>query len=332
MKTTTKPMMRKKMMNDQIEQVGGNNPTLTNSKPNTKELLLLVDGENLLHRSFHKFANLKTQDGKKTGAIFGFFKSLHYMVTRFNPDRVIITFDNGHSPERDKLLPTYKGHRKNIAIDYESLQKQKRIIRNILGYLRIPYIFDKHHTTVYEGDDFLAYLALNAPGKVLIVSSDKDFNQLISKKVTIFNPSKDDRVNLRNCRELFGYEPHETADYLSLVGDTSDDIPGFKGIGPKKARQFLDRFESIENSFGTGFWPNEDEVKEIWHRNRILIDLKHFINIYPMSNAELPLVHSRKTPNYAKYTEICAKYSLTSMRTSLFMEAFKKLTNGKITD
>lgn len=297
-----------------------------------KELLMLVDGENLLHRSFHKFANLRTHEGKPTGAIFGFFKSLHYMVTRFRPDRIIITFDNGHSPERVKVLPNYKGHRKNISLDYKALQKQKRTIHKLLGYLRIPYIFDKSKSTLYEGDDFLAWLTFNAPGKVLIVSSDKDFNQLINKDVQVFNPGKDERVNIHNCKELFGYEPEETADYLSLVGDSSDDIPGFKGIGPVKARQFLDRFDSIEDSFGINFWKDEQEAKEIFERNRLLIDLKFFIEKFPLNSTELPIVYSRKDPNYTKYNEICVKYSLNSMRTSLFLEPFKQIINGKIID
>lgn len=293
---------------------------------------MLVDGENLLHRSFHKFANLRTSDGKKTGAIFGFFKSLHYMVTRFNPDRIMITFDNGHSPKRTAVLPEYKGHRKNISIDFESLQKQKRVIMQILRQLRVPYVFDKKKDTIYEGDDFLAWIAITAPSKVLLVSSDKDFNQLIDQNISIFNPHKDERVNRNNCKELFGYDYWETVDYLSLVGDTSDDIPGFKGIGPVKARQFLDRFESIENSFGTGYWKDEDEAKKIWERNRLLIDLKYFIEKYPMNNALLPLVSSRKDPNYDKYLDICIKYSLNSMRTSIFLEPFKKLINGKTID
>ena len=297
-----------------------------------KELLMLVDGENLLHRSFHKFANLRTHEGKPTGAIFGFFKSLHYMVTRFRPDRIIITFDNGHSPERVKVLPNYKGHRKNISLDYKALQKQMRTIHKLLGYLRIPYIFDKSKSTLYEGDDFLAWLTFNATGKVLIVSSDKDFNQLINKDVQVFNPGKDERVNIHNCKELFGYEPEETADYLSLVGDSSDDIPGFKGIGPVKARQFLDRFDSIEDSFGINFWKDEQEAKEIFERNRLLIDLKFFIEKFPLNSTELPIVYSRKDPNYTKYNEICVKYSLNSMRTSLFLEPFKQITNGKIID
>ena len=126
----------------------------------SKKTILLIDGENILHQSFHKFEKLKSTDGKPSGAIFGFFKSLHMYLTRFEPDDVYISFDNGHSPLRMELLPNYKGHRKNISVDYESLQSQKVIIMKLLGMLRINYIFDKRKSTVYEGDDFLAYLAI----------------------------------------------------------------------------------------------------------------------------------------------------------------------------
>lgn len=294
---------------------------------------MLIDGENLLHRSFHKFANLKTKDGKNTGAIFGFFKSLHYLVTRFAPDRVMVTFDNGHSPIRTNLLPGYKGHRKNISMDYQSLQKQKKVIRKILRYLNIPYVFDKEKTTPYEGDDFLAWLTFHfKEHKVLIVSSDKDFNQLITKDVTIFNPNKDERVLQRNCKELFGYTPEETVDYLSLIGDSSDDIPGFKGIGPVKARQFLDKFGTIENSFGTGFWKNEKEAEEIWVRNKTLISLEHFLKTVSLLPKELPLHHTSKGIDMVKYTNICIKYSLNSFRTEMFLKPFKELKYEPIFD
>lgn len=157
-----------------------------------KKLVLIIDGCNLLHQSFHKFEKLKSTDGKPSGAIFGFFRSLHGFLHRWDPDEVIITFDNGHSPYRDALLPDYKGHRKNISVDYESLQSQKRIIMGMLKLLRIKYVFDKHNSTKYEGDDFLAYLVLNKKPteKVIIISSDKDFNQLIGKDVKIKQSKK----------------------------------------------------------------------------------------------------------------------------------------------
>ena len=120
---------------------------------------LLIDGEGLLHQSFHKFAKFHSPDGHPTGAIYGFFKSLHHYFYRFSADDVYVVFDNGHSKYRKEILPTYKAHRKtNISIDYSSLQKQKRVIMKILRMLRIKYIFDKRFTCNYEGDDFLAYL------------------------------------------------------------------------------------------------------------------------------------------------------------------------------
>ena len=160
----------------------------------SKKTILLIDGENILHQSFHKFEKLKSTDGKPSGAIFGFFKSLHMYLTRFEPDEVYVSFDNGHSPVRTKLLPNYKGHRKNISVDYESLQKQKAIIMKMLGMLRINYIFDKKKSTVYEGDDFLAYLAIKKfqSEKMILISSDKDFNQLLSNNLRIYNPRKDE--------------------------------------------------------------------------------------------------------------------------------------------
>ena len=123
----------------------------------SKKTVLLIDGENILHQSFHKFEKLKSTDGKPSGAIFGFFKSLHMYLTRFKPNEVVITFDNGHSPVRDKLLPNYKGHRKNISVDYESLQIQKAIIMKILGMLRnhLPHIEFYSFYQIYK--KFLAY-------------------------------------------------------------------------------------------------------------------------------------------------------------------------------
>lgn len=300
------PIMKMKMMKKQT----------TN-----KKLILLVDGENILHQSFHKFEKLKSTDGKPSGAIFGFFKSLHMYLKRFEPNKVYITFDNGKSEYRKKLLPDYKGHRKNIAIDYESLQTQKAIIIKILGMLRIPYIYDKKKSSDYEGDDFLAYLAIKRfqSEKVIIVSSDKDFNQLINKNVKIYNPRKDELVRLESCKELFGYHSHETVEYLAMVGDTSDDIPGFPGIGPVKARKILDNgniFKFLEENPGKGY-------EEIWERNRKLIDLFLFIKENPLN--KLPLKESNKPLKLEKFKQVCIEYSLASFLTNEFIKPFKNL-------
>ena len=289
----------------------------------SKKHVLLIDGENILHQSFHKFEKLKSTDGRPSGAIFGFFKSLHMYIDRFNPKEVYITFDNGHSEFRDKLNPNYKGHRKNISIDYESLQLQKAEIMKILRYLRINYIFDNNKSSNYEGDDFLAYLVLKKfnKDKVTIVSSDKDFNQLISSSVKIFNPRKEQYVREDNCMDLFGYSPDETVDYLSLVGDKSDDIEGYPGMGPKKTRNFLDKYGSIKNYLKDH---DDEKMKAVYEKNRQLIDLKWYINNIPLKS--LPIKRYKdKNLKLEKFKEICITYSLASFMTNNFIKVFQEL-------
>lgn len=288
-----------------------------------KKLILLVDGENILHQSFHKFEKLKSTDGKPSGAIFGFFKSLHMYLTRFEPDEVYVSFDNGHSPVRMELLPNYKGHRKNISVDYESLQNQKAIIMKMLGMLRINYIFDKKKSTVYEGDDFLAYLAIKKfqSEKMILISSDKDFNQLLSNNLRIYNPRKDEMIRMDNCKELFGYHSHETVEYLAMVGDTSDDIPGFPGIGPVKARKILDEYGTLDKFLEHHHQTSHVEIAE---RNKKLIDLRLFQKEVPLS--KLPMKKfANKEIKYKKFKEVCIEYSLASFMTNEFMKPFKNL-------
>lgn len=288
-----------------------------------KKLILLVDGDNILHQSFHKFEKLKSTDGKPSGAIFGFFKSLHMYLTRFEPDEVYVSFDNGHSPVRMELLPNYKGHRKNISVDYESLQNQKAIIMKMLGMLRINYIFDKKKSTVYEGDDFLAYLAIKKfqSEKMILISSDKDFNQLLSNNLRIYNPRKGEMIHQGNCKELFGYSPEETVDYLSMVGDTSDDIKGIPGIGPVKARKILDEYGTLDKFLEHHHQTFHVEIAE---RNKKLIDLRLFQKEVPLS--KLPMKKfANKEIKYKKFKEVCIEYSLASFMTNEFMKPFKDL-------
>lgn len=295
-------------------------------KNHKNKKVLLIDGENILHQSFHKFANLRSSDGKPSGAIFGFFKSLNMYLRRFDPDEVTISFDNGHSPYRTCLLPNYKGHRKNISIDYESLQSQKKVILKILKLLRVPYVYDEHKATDYEGDDLLAFLVLKVynkdNNKITLISSDKDFNQLLGKNIKIFNPRKEKIIYDKTCMKEFGYSPEETVDYLSLVGDSSDDIPGVKGMGPVKTRKFLDKYGSIKEALKQGCKENIEEISEI---NKKLIDLRYFIDTYPLS--EIPMVYVNKSINKDKFKKLCISYSLMSFLTIDFIKPFITLYN-----
>lgn len=283
--------------------------------------ILLIDGENLLHQSFHKFINFKAPNGKPSGAIFGFFRSLRSLIIRFNASDVYITFDNGHSPFREALHPSYKGHRKNLSIEYESLQSQKKVILEMLNHLRIKYVFDKSRTTFYEGDDLLAYILLkylpqrgitHKNRKFVIVSSDKDFNQLLFKsRIKIYNPKKDSLITVHNCKQIYGYNPEETVDYLIMVGDKSDDIGGFKGIGPVKARKILDKYTTVKDFLKE--YPDE-EFKKIYKRNKALIDILHFLKKHPLNPDKLPIsVYMDTHIDKDSFLSICQEYSFKNL-------------------
>lgn len=288
-----------------------------------KSKLLIVDGENLLHRSYHKFLNFKSTDGRPSGAIYGFFKSLHSNMFRFQVDKVIITFDNGRSKHRTEILPNYKGNRKKIGMDYDSLQSQKKEIRKILKYLGVPVIFDKSFKNQYESDDYIALLTDKHDGDIVILSSDKDFCQLISKRVKIMNPSKDSLVTLHNCKEIMGYSSDECVDYLILAGDSSDNIPGVNGMGEKKTRQFLDQYGSIQNylTMATSKGGKNPIIEKAYNEWGDLIDLKRFIRKYPIK--KIPVKHSKQ--NLTKVKEKFIEYSITSMLSEEFLTIFKSL-------
>lgn len=311
-------------------------------KKKAKSKLLVVDGENLLHRSYHKFINFRTSDGLPSGAIYGFLKSLHSLIFRFNPDHVIVVFDNGRSKHRTKILPGYKGDRTKLGMDYESLQSQKKTIRRVLSKLGVSCIYDKHKEYNYEADDYIALadreffshgLVKSITTETVIVSSDKDFCQRVNNHTKVFNPGKDVLVNVSNCKEVMGYSAEECVDYLSLLGDASDKIPGYPGIGEKKARQFLDKYGSIEGYLfdrqlgDEGFRGiDEEKLKVVYETNKELIDLGHFIKKHVLY--KIPIDHGNF--NEAKMKQYFNKYSLTSFKTKEFINLFKNLKRWNI--
>lgn len=301
----------------------------TNSSLRT---LLLIDGSNLAHRAYQKFKNLKAPNGKPTGLIYGFMRLLQSYVVRFGTSYVIVTFDTRESKEsnfRVELLKDYKKHRKEnkINMDYDDFNRQLRLVKRMLKLLNVPVIWDGVGLG-HEADDYIGYLTLTYPGKVIIVSSDKDFCQLLDKRVKIYNPFKDSMIHYQTCSDYMDYTADECVDYLCLLGDKSDDIPGYKGMGPVKIRQFLDEFKSIENFLSnkknTFKGIDHDGLELLYERNRELIDIKVALSRYPIK--KLPLLKQKRKSIYVdKLREIFKKQQLMSFLTDEYMESFKKL-------
>jgi DNA polymerase I len=242
-----------------------------------KERILLIDGNNLAHRAFHKLKGLTTKGGRDSTVIYGVPYLILSYIRKLNPDRVYVAFDGGRSSHRKEVLPTYKIREPSLSFDSEQFYEQMDWLKADLHTLNIHVMCGKG----MEADDLIYYLIRKIGAKehyFTIISSDKDFLQLIDRNVKVLNPFKEKVISLTNCKEEVGYEPSECVDYLILDGDKSDKIPGVPGMGPKRIRDFLDEFGSIEDyleSEKPSKW-NKKAIQEAYERNNILINLKLF--------------------------------------------------------
>lgn len=203
---------------------------------------LLVDGFNLAYRCFYGMPELTRADGFPTGALHGWVKSLWKLIDQEKPDATLVFFDLGESAERVALHAEYKAQRKPMP---DPLRQQIEPIKALTRAMGLAGI----EVEGVESDDLLAAEAVRlaqAGDEVLIVSSDKDFAQIVGDRVKIMlpPPSANPKLGWRlldaaGVLEKFGVPPHQIAHYLALVGDTSDNIPGIEGVGPKTAAKWL---------------------------------------------------------------------------------------------
>lgn len=210
---------------------------------------LLVDGFNLAYRCFHALPELTRGDGFPTGALHGWVKSLWKLADLEKPEATLVFFDLGGAQDRLALHPEYKAQRAEMP---EALQQQIEPLKQLTRALGLVGI----EQDGVESDDLLAAQAValaRAGHDVIIVSSDKDFAQLVDDRIKILlpPPSANPKLGWRTLdangvREKFGVPPEQIADYLALVGDTSDNIPGIAGVGPKTAAKWLAEWGNLE--------------------------------------------------------------------------------------
>lgn len=315
-------------------------------RKNLDRLLLLIDGSNLAHRAYSKFLNLKDYKDISCGMLYGFLKLLYSYILRFKPKYVVITFDTKQSKKsnyRNQLLGSYKIHREDLKMDYEDYNRQLKEVIYTLKYLNIPLVYDLQGLG-HEADDYIGYISMlhsKWHSKVIIVSSDKDFCQLINKDVTVFNPFKSERISINNCKNIMGYSPEECVDYLCLVGDKSDDIPGYKGIGVVKARMFLDQFGSIRNFLKSDSefkGIDRDGLKDLYKRNKLLIDIRLALKKYPIK--DIPIIYDveDRYANEHPIKNIPSKYrvfegiSIRKVKEVLDSHQFRSLNNREFFD
>jgi DNA polymerase I len=209
--------------------------------------LLIVDGHAYAYRAFHAIRELRSPAGAPTNAIFGFIKALAAMRSLVSPTHLIVVWDGGLNEQRMALLPEYKAQRPEMPTDLESQ------LDGIVEYLKAAGIASYCRDGV-EADDYIACLAREAVEsgmEVVIASSDKDFMQLVGPGISLLNPNdKTGTVwGAEAVRNKAGVEPSQIVDWLSLVGDSVDNIPGVPGVGVKTAAALLNRFGSVSELY-----------------------------------------------------------------------------------
>lgn len=206
--------------------------------------LLLVDGHAYAYRAFHAIRSLHAPDGTPTNAIFGFIKMLQKMLGILQPTHRLVVWDGGLAAERLAALPEYKAHRPPTP---ESLVSQLPQLEAWLSAAGWPHLCREGT----EADDWIGTYARRAAAEgwqVIIASSDKDFLQLVNDRIGLFNPNdKSEKIWTRTDVEAkTGVPPEGIVDWLALVGDSVDNIPGVPGVGPKTAADLLRRFGSVD--------------------------------------------------------------------------------------
>jgi len=241
--------------------------------------LLIVDGHAYAYRAFHAIRNLRSPSGRPTNAIYGFVKMLAKMRSAIGPTHLIVVWDGGLSAERVSVLPEYKAQRPGMPDDL------KPQLDEIGGYLKAAGIASFCRAGV-EADDYIACLARRAAETgmtVVIASSDKDFMQLVSARIGLLNPNDKSETVWTDgqVRAKSGVAPSQVLDWLSLTGDSVDNIPGVPGVGPKTAAGLLKQFGSVAQLYA-----RLDEVKSeklraalrdaagVVRRNRDLVRLR----------------------------------------------------------
>ena len=223
-----------------------------------RRTIAVIDGNSLMHRAFHAIRQpMSAPDGRATNALFGFFNMFIKLVETFQPDGVICAFDKGKPQVRMDMLPQYKAQRPPMD---PALREQFPMVKELLGALDVPVA----ELEGWEGDDILGTLARRGEAAgydMYLFTGDRDMYQLATENVKIVSTKKgvSDVVIMtpESVDDLYhGITPELVPDFYGLKGDTSDNIPGVPGIGPKKASQLIVQYGSLDEVIA-----HADEVK-----------------------------------------------------------------------
>jgi len=293
--------------------------------------LLIIDTFGLIFRAYHAYPMLTTADGKPTNAIYGFLQMLLGSIEKFDPDAIVCSLESESQTFRSKMDTNYKANRKEPD---QELKVQIGEIINIIGRLGIKTLF----TDGYEADDVIGSFAMHGKDHfdiVEIITGDRDLLQLINEKVKVFIPGKtfSDLIEYDRAKfqEKFGIDLDDFVLYKSLVGDSSDNIKGIPGIGPKTAAQIVNRFHTVDSIIANvdefppkvaeNITENQDQLKRYFELCTIKTDIPTEFKPEDVKVSKM---------NVSALRRIIEEYELKSMtkRVAKFIDNFEKKYGG----
>src|SRR5271165_5524893 len=204
--------------------------------------LILVDGSGYLYRAFHALPPLTTSRGEPTGAVLGVLNMLNKLIKEEFPERIAVVFDAPGRTFRDDLFEQYKAHRPPMPDD---LRAQLAPLLETVAAMGLPVL----RVPGVEADDVIGTLARRGAAAgfaVLISTGDKDMAQLVEPNIALVNTMSNTRLDRAAVKAKFDVYPEQMVDYLALVGDSSDNIPGVTGVGPKTASKWLNQYGTLD--------------------------------------------------------------------------------------
>ncbi len=205
--------------------------------------IILVDGSSFLFRAYHALPPLTNSKGEPTGAILGVANMLRKLIDQYATPHFIVVFDAPGKTFRNELFPDYKSHRPPTPDD---LRAQIKPLHELIRAMGIPLVIEQG----VEADDVIGTLTTMAVSdgfSIIISTGDKDMAQLVNDKVQLENTMSDTRMDADGVKLKFGVDPSQIVDYLALMGDASDNIPGVPKVGPKTAAKWLNQYETLDN-------------------------------------------------------------------------------------
>lgn len=296
-----------------------------------KKTLLLIDGNNYINRGFYATPPLSNSDGFPTNAIRGFFHILCADYWKLKPDAIIVAFDKGGADNwRKKLYPEYKANRVEgkKTDEYKQMSCQFSPIRKLVKAVGIPIAAKSGE----EADDLIGTLSRmyeEIGYRVLVSSRDKDFAQLVSKNTFIVTAGERELLGAKQIREIYGVGPELIADYLTLVGDKVDNVPGVYNCGGKTAAKLLLKYGSVK-----GIVRNADSLTAAMKKNVLaakpmirtaykLVTIDRFRQLKLKSDLTW-------TPNESMLSRLCDELELTQTFNSLIRMINHELGSGTI--